>query len=1068
MNEIYDNITKLPFNQRKKIISLIDTKGQEQQTSVRNWLVAPDYYKCDRQAWIDTELSLAYPSDDNLVSYILLSYAFVLSRYSGTHNFSMRGLLSDQDVTVAVNLPTDVRSEDALTATPTNLGGQLPLYVNHSYLYETEGNGGASNFGFLYNTTEYIDGCDAALVMTEFDGNLEVTASFNPHVYDEALIVFMMDKVNACISAFIAGQSVDDILVLGPKGKELDRLHAFSFGNSLPLKEASIIPRILSNIELGKERPCITHPDVTLSNEDLYAKVRQFTLKLEELGIGRGDRVCLYAQRSPDAVAAIIAILSLGATYVPVDIKSPVSLLAYIVKDSNSKLIITSVIEWTTEFSIPTLQMEGVESPSAQHDVKLSCLDYRKSDLAYIIYTSGTTGSPKGVKISHGSLANFVAGISKDYQITSEDTVLQFSSLAFDVSVFDIFCSLFNGSKLAMIPDDHKADPQKLAEFICHQGVTIAEIPPVLLEYLKKHLSRLTSLRLLSLGGEKFSNKFTLEFTRAGIEVVNGYGPTEATVAVTTYRCRDNNEVNPSIGRPLPNVRTFILDENHDLVPLGMPGLLFVAGPSLSEGYINLDKVTEDSFVCLVLPWGETIRAYNTGDICRFRSDGNLDIYGRSDRQVSINGHRVELLQIENTASSMSVIEQCSAIHEKGALYLFYTTNKDKHIAPELLFSLLKDELPYYMIPSKVIHQDEIPLTLSGKVDESKLRRKIKSASQSSGSQGGSAMMSSVEKIVHQAIPTFDGGPGDDFLNSGGDSLAIIKIVSDIKKTTGIELTSYQVYSNPNVSSLVTLIEKNGYQSTEVVRNELVRFLNELWLIKSRPSKKPKERLVFFHCAGGSPYDAKPWEKDLEAHVEVYLVHLPAHGNRKGEPPLNSIDEMAEILAQELVSFADLPLSFIGHSMGGLLAYETARKLSLQGVDVRNLMVVASRSPNLEPDIKISDEADDKAFLTKLFSFGQPTERSNIAELTQFIGCLRADATASENYYLEPNNALTSDLHIFFGKDDPFTTTQHLDEWSKYTQGAVNQYLFESGHFVIEECTDRFSQIVRNIIGTDN
>ena len=800
-----------------------------------------------------------------------------------------------------------------------------------------------------------------------------------------------------------------------------------------------------------------------MSHYVFHEKIKQFCLKLERLGIRRGDRGCIYLQRSPEAIAAIIAILSLGATYIPVDIKSPESKLEYILRDSQAKLLITDLNELEVKASTPSLLIQEVETVSGGN-FEIPSLLYRPSDLAYINYTSGTTGNPKGVKISHGALVNFVVGISKDYRITKHDTVLQFASLGFDVSVFDVFCCLYNGSKLAIIPDEYKTDPKKIATFISNKGVTVAEIPPVLLDYLKQHISQLNSLRLLSLGGEKFSNTVTLAFTRAGIEVVNGYGPTETTVAVTTYRCQDNEEINPSIGRPLPNVRTFVLDEKRRLLPLGASGLLFIAGPSVAEGYLNLDQVTEQSFVNVDLPWGESVKAYNTGDVCRFRSDGNLDIYGRNDRQININGYRVELLQIENTASSSQLVKKCCVIHHKGALYLFYTTQPERHITPEALLSLLKNDLPYYMWPSKVIYEREIPLTLSGKVDESKLKENIDPIINGNDSEQNSAMMSAVAAIVRQAIPTFGGDVNEDFLSCGGNSLAIIKIVSDIKKVTGIELTSPQVYSNSNLASLVSLLETNGQLATGSAKTELARFLDELWLLKCRPVKTPRQRLVFFHCAGGSPYDVKSWERHIESHVEVFSVHLPAHGTRKSEPPMRSITEMAESLSQELVNFGDIPLSFIGHSMGGLLAYETARKLKFKGVAVDNLIIVASRSPNIAPETKISDEKNDDKFLNKFFSFGQPMQKKANSELSGLIGCLRADAVASEHYIMAPNSTLTSKLHLLFGKNDPFTTSKHIDEWAKYTQGNIHQYLFESGHFIINECTEQFVQIVCHIL----
>ncbi|CAK3055564.1 Amino acid adenylation domain-containing protein [Vibrio crassostreae] len=1066
MNEIYDRVTKLPFTQRQKIINLIDAKTPSSQVEVKNWLVPPDFYEDKPFAWLETKSEFIFDRSESVVSQIVLSYMLVLARYSAADSFGLRAQLLDTQVTLAVNLPENLSQEQAFTDKAIPLAGRLPLYVEPSCLREVDDHEAASNFGFSYNSHEHIDNCDVVLQIAECKERIKVNIGYNPNVYHEKLVTGIMGKVNACARAFTRRENVDDAAVFLPTGEELDTLHSFSFGESLPINMPSILPQILAIIAAGHERTCIMNHKETLSHDVFHEKVKQFYLKLERLGIRRGDRVCLYLQRSPEAVAAIIAILSLGATYIPVDIKSPESQLVYILGDSQAKLLITDLIEWTVRPSTPSLLVQEVETVSGCN-FNIPDLLYRPSELAYIIYTSGTTGNPKGVKISHGALANFVAGISKDYRITEHDTVLQFASLAFDVSVFDMFCSLFNGSKLAILPDEYKADPQKIATFMLQKGVTVAEIPPVLLDYLKQHLSQLRSLRLLSLGGEKFSNAVTLAFTRAGIEVINGYGPTETTVAVTTYRCQDNEEINPSIGRPLPNVRAFILDEQHMLVPLGMPGLLFIAGPSVAQGYLNLDKVTKQSFVNVDLPWGESVNAYNTGDVCRFRNDGNIDIYGRNDRQVNINGHRVELLQIENTASSIHLVEQCSVIHDKGTLYLFYTTQPELHIVPESLLSLIKDKLPYYMWPSKVIHEREIPLTLSGKVDEAKLKEYIELTTKDCDSEEHSTTMNAVAAIVRQAIPTFEGGVEEDFLNSGGDSLAIIQIVSEIKKVTGIELTSPQVYSNTTLSSLVTLLETNGQLTTESAKYELARFLDELWLLKCRPVKTPRQRLVFFHCAGGSPYDVKPWVRRIGSHVEVFSVHLPAHGNRKSEPPMSSIAEMAESLSQELVNFGDIPTTFVGHSMGGLLAYETARQLQLKGVAVDNLIVVASRSPNVVPETKISDEKDDDKFLNKLFSFGQPTQKVARAELSELTQCLRADAVASEHYVMVPNGTLTSNLHLLFGKNDTFTTAQHLDEWAKYTQGAVHQYLFESGHFIINECTEHFVQIVCHVLNNN-
>jgi amino acid adenylation domain-containing protein len=572
----------------------------------------------------------------------------------------------------------------------------------------------------------------------------------------------------------------------------------------------------------------------SLSYLELEHAANRIGAALAARGTGPGDLVPVLLSRLGLSVAVLLGVLKTGAAYVPLDPALPATRLAAMLTAAHGGLVVacgdTADVAATLDADVLLVE------PGTIADLPADPLPPRSTpgDVAYVLFTSGTSGEPKGVVVHHRAAHHFTTAIIADYGIGPDDRLAQFASYGFDVSVFEIFAALVAGATLVVVPDEDKYMPNRLVTVLRKQRVTVAELPPTLLAVLDP--VPLPDLRLISVGGEAFSSHVVRRWAIPGRRFVNGYGPTECTVAVTLFNCPPGMRTSPLIGRPMANHRTFVLDERLRPVPEGVAGELCVAGPQVVTGYLGDAALTATRFPPNPYASGrEDDRLYRTGDRVRRLGDGELEFLGRLDRQVKIRGFRVELAEIELGLASHPAVQRAVArlveVSGRPPMLVAYVTGAPDSAPPDEreLRAHLIDRLPSYMIPHALVVLDEFPLTANGKTDASALAtpRSGDDADPSATEFADELAALIVRDIVAPLLPATTIRPDTDFFEAGGDSIQAITCVAAISARFHVEVGLADFLAEPTAAQLARLVRARP-QPAGAARSTLLRMLDDI------------------------------------------------------------------------------------------------------------------------------------------------------------------------------------------------------------------------------------------------
>jgi amino acid adenylation domain-containing protein/non-ribosomal peptide synthase protein (TIGR01720 family) len=560
------------------------------------------------------------------------------------------------------------------------------------------------------------------------------------------------------------------------------------------------------------DRPAVVCEDGELDYATLADRANRLARLLIERGAGPEDRVALVLPRSADLTTALLAVMTAGAAYVPVDPHHPADRIEYMLTDGDPVLVVTLTAladRLPDQIAEPVfLDSPDVVRALAGHSgAELTDAD-RRSPLspdhpAYVIYTSGSTGRPKGVVVGHRGLGNLAAWQAGHLGVTAGSRIGQFAAPSFDAAAWETVMALLNGATLVLTPADGPVLGDALTAFLRERAVTHATLTPTALSGADPQ-SAPDGLTLV-LAGEAVPRDLVARWA-PGRRVVNAYGPTETTVCATASGPVDGS-VTPPIGGPIANTRVYVLDGALNLCPVGVAGELYVAGTGLARGYLRRPGLTAERFVAD--PFGEPgARLYRTGDVVRWRADGALEFVGRRDNQVKLRGFRIELGEIEAAVAGCAGVDAAAVVVREDRpgvrqLVAYVVPDGDAECAPETVRAHAAERLPEYMVPQAVVVLDALPLTVNGKLDQAALP-----APEFGGDDGGRAATTDAEKIVAEAfrevlgLPEVSADAG--FFELGGDSIVSIKLVGEVRKG-GLVITPRDVFEHKTVAGLAAV-----------------------------------------------------------------------------------------------------------------------------------------------------------------------------------------------------------------------------------------------------------------------
>ena len=683
--------------------------------------------------------------------------------------------------------------------------------------------------------------------------------------------------------------------------------------NHFVARHASIAPAAVAVECSGR---CLTYGE-------LHAQAAVLASYLRGLAVDRESLVGVLMERSADLVVVITGIFGADAAYLPLDPQAPVERLRFMLADAGVRTLIVdrplSGLALSLNTSARIIVLEDVLERVMPASLNAGNAVIESTDqLAYVIYTSGSTGEPKGVEVLARSVLLFLACMQQELAFGPADTMLAIAPLSFDVSVFELLLPLYSGGRVVLLPSGSGADGEALAAAInAYDPSVLLATPATWQLLLDAGWSGSRKLRAVC-GGEILHASLARRLAPLTRQLWNQYGPTETTIAASTYRVRAD-ELSVPIGRPLHGIRFLVLDPAGNPVLSGEPGELYIAGGQLARGYRNRAELTAQRFVDIPLE-ATQVRAYRTGDLVRYDDRGNFEFIGRVDNQIKIRGYRLELEEIEVALVRHPHAKQAAVVaqeFDEGDVRLVAFVTPQEGIAPDAraLLDFLATVLPAYMIPCRVQFINQLPQSSTGKVDRRALRS-CKIAEPEVRRVPDPGMGNSVESellAIWRRLPGFEFiSVNDNFFDYGGHSLLAAKLMKEVRASFGSAPPISALFQAPTVKDLA---QKMKNVTAAAPWSPLVP-------MRDHGSRPP---LFCVHGIGGNVLNFEPLVRHLPCDQPMF--GLEARGLNGGAPH-RTIEDMARYCMEAIRDVQPSgPYFLVGYSAGGVVAFEMARQL---------------------------------------------------------------------------------------------------------------------------------------------
>jgi amino acid adenylation domain-containing protein len=569
-----------------------------------------------------------------------------------------------------------------------------------------------------------------------------------------------------------------------------------------------------------------------LTYQQLNERANQLAHYLQSLGVKPEVLVGICVERSLDMVVGLLAILKAGGTYVPLDPAYPASRLEFMLEDAQVPILLTQsdLIATLPQHQAQVVCIDSDWQQITRHSTDNPRIDVTKENLAYIIYTSGSTGKPKGVQIPHTALTNFLSAMYPTLEITSQDVLLGVTTLSFDIAALEIYLPLITGARLVVASREQAADGMQLLAILNHEQITLMQATPATWRLLlAAGWQGNVQLKILC-GGEALNCSLAQQLLARGEEVWNLYGPTEATIWAAVHKV-EHSDINQqqdsiiSIGRAIANTQLYILDAHQQLVPVGVPGELHIGGAGLALGYLNRPELTDAKFIPHPLQVGE--RLYKTGDLARYRPDGNIEYISRIDNQVKLRGFRIELGEIEAVLSTHPAVQQAVVVVREDNLIAYTVLKLEQTVATSELRAFLRSKLPIYMLPTAVVLLEQLPLTPNGKIDKKALPAPNLTP-ESIPTRVATPIEEMLASIWAEVLSIEQVGLHQNFFELGGHSLLATRLISRVRQVFQMDIPLRRLFESPTVAGLAIDIEaeittnspRQSVRITRTSRNE--------------------------------------------------------------------------------------------------------------------------------------------------------------------------------------------------------------------------------------------------------
>jgi len=787
-------------------------------------------------------------------------------------------------------------------------------------------------------------------------------------------------------------------------------------------------------VKSSPEEKALVFGDTALTYRKLNSKADALARKLQNRGVRRGSIVALMLRRSFEMMIGMVAVWKAGGAYLPIDPNYPEERIAYTLQDGDVQVMLTtSDAIKPLDFGGEILQIDRL----SLRDEKPAQTGLAHNDAAYVIYTSGSTGKAKGVMVEHRALVNRINWMNRKYPLAQDSVILQKTTYTFDVSVWELVWWFFAGVRMVFLAPEAEKHPDRLIDAIeAHKVTTLHFVPTMLSAFLSfvdshRESGRLSSLREVFTSGEALTPQHVNLFhsligSVSGARLYNLYGPTEAAIDVSYYDCPKKLEqrVVP-IGKPIDNIKLYVVDQHMNLQPIAVPGELCIAGVGLARGYINKPELTAEKFVENPFSPGE--RLYKTGDLVQWLPNGDIEYFDRMDHQIKIRGFRIELGDIKYCLEQHPSIREAVVVccdGAKGEKYLAAYYVSDTEIQTAALKSFLGKQLPEYMVPAFYIRIDRIPLFSNGKANTSLLPSPTLQLS-AVASREIVAPRNPVEAFVLRAWSEVLGiselSVTDNFFKMGGDSISAIKMICQMPRPVNVS----KLYEHP-------VLEDFAHHYDEEGDGRILTLLS---------GEETAERsYILCPYGGGGAYSYFDFANAIIARDPsccVYSVNLPGHDFGVEAGKFIPIKDSAALILKEAAVRISGSVVVYAHCVGTALGVEITRLFELAGITVEALFIggilpsagVSFYGSFFDPWKFVSD----KKLMRFLNSVGLSAEGLTSKDNKMMLKAFRYDVRSYYQYFAQfmakKDKKLSVPVYTILGQIDSMTKGSGKKNW---------------------------------------